>query len=92
MATKLPMDGEQWFKNQSLIGANVSHFLKVEYHNEDLSRGVQRKWLKDYWNEVLKFMQLHITCEGRHTIFILYHFIFLLHIVGSRRLNLPFFY
>ena len=47
-STKHPMDGEQWFKNKSIIGVHVNQFLKTKHKNKDLSKGVQRKWLKDY--------------------------------------------
>lgn len=30
-AIVLPRDGEHWFKNQSIIGADVNQFLKEEY-------------------------------------------------------------
>jgi hypothetical protein len=36
-------------------------------------------------------VQRHITCEGRYTITLMYHMIFLLHFTGERRMSLPFF-
>jgi hypothetical protein len=52
----LSMDGERWFKNQCIIGADVSQFLKATYPNEDLSSRFKRKWLREERNEVLKFV------------------------------------
>lgn len=51
----------------------MSQFLKEEHRNEDLRRGVQRKWLKEEWNDMLKFVQLYITYEGRKIVILLYH-------------------
>ena len=43
-AMGLLIDGEKWFKNQTLIGINIKLFLKDKYVDEDLRRNIQRSW------------------------------------------------
>ena len=85
------MDGEKWFKSQSIIAADLNQFLKQEYQDPQWRKGIMRSWLQPEWQETLRSIQLYITCEGRfHTVY-LYQMRFLCHIVGVKAMNLLYF-
>lgn len=39
-ATSFPIEGEWWFKNQTLIGIDIEFFLKDEHRDEDWRQNV----------------------------------------------------
>jgi hypothetical protein len=89
--TGLPIDGERWFKSQTIIGIDIESFLKDEYRGEIQRHGIQRSWLNPSWNENMKVIQIFFTCKGRYNGICMYHFKFLAHLEGQVRMSMPYF-
>jgi len=57
------------------------------------SKLTTRTWLLDDFNEVLRSLQIYITCEGHYHMIYLYQMRFLCHITGYNKLvNLPYYF
>jgi hypothetical protein len=64
-ATGIPNTGERWFKSMTLNVAFSKDFLKPDYQTDNLSKGVPRSHLVEYFDKMLKIIQryLHVR-EG----------------------------
>jgi hypothetical protein len=91
IATKIPAYGEKWFKAMSLNSTFSKEFLKPEYQGDNLSKGVPRSHMLEYFDKMLRVIQRYFTCEGRFNMVYQYHIILLLHFTGKESMNLPFY-
>lgn len=91
MVTKIPAEGERWFKWTSLDLSKCRHFFNKEYQDIKLSTGVPRKCITKEVDELLKVIQRQFTCEGCFDMVYAYHIRFLMHFKGLKTLNLPYF-
>ena len=54
-------------------------------------KGFQRAFLFNEWHDMLHIIQRYVTCEGIFDTVYRYHMIFLQHVTGANKLNLPFY-
>jgi hypothetical protein len=87
----MPFQGEKWFKGMALDPAYCNDYLKPEYQNENLSKGVPRNHMIDHYDKLLRVIQRYFTCEGRFNMVYQYHIRLLMHFTGKKALNLPFY-
>jgi hypothetical protein len=66
-------------------------FLKPEYQEDNLSKGVARNHMLEYFDKMLKVIHRYFTCEGRFNMVYQYHIKLLMHFTGKEPLNLPFY-
>jgi hypothetical protein len=90
-ATEIPVHGESWFKAMTLNSAFSKEFLKPEYQEDNLSKGVPRNHMLEYFDKMLRVIQRYFTCEGRFNMVYQYHIRLLMHFTGKEPLNLPFY-
>ena len=69
----------------------MNQFFNPENQTHDWSKGIPRNCLKKEWDDIIRVIQHCITCEGWYTLTNLYHMIFLVHIVGIKKSNVPYF-
>jgi hypothetical protein len=91
VATKIPNCGEKWFKAMSLNSSFSKEFLKPEYQEDNLSKGVPRSHMLECFDKMLRVIQRYFTCEGRFNMVYQYHIRLLLHFTGKEAMNLPFY-
>jgi hypothetical protein len=91
VATEIPNTGEKWFKAMTLNVAFSKEFLKPEYQEDNLSKGVPRNHMLEGFDKMLKVIQRYFTCEGRFNMVYQYHIRLLLHFTGKEAMNLPFY-
>jgi hypothetical protein len=75
----------------SLKSAFSKEFLKPEYQEDNLSKGVPRNHMLEYFDKILRVIQRYFTCEGRFNMVYQYHIRLLMHFTGKESLNLPFY-
>jgi hypothetical protein len=63
--TWIPNTSERWFKSMILNITFSKDFLKPDYQTNNLSKGVPRSHLVEYFEKMLKIIQRYFTCEGR---------------------------
>jgi hypothetical protein len=66
-------------------------FLKPDYQTDNLSKGVPRSHLVEYFDKMLKIIQRYFTCEGRFNMLYQYHIRIFLHFTGKYERNIPFY-
>jgi hypothetical protein len=54
IATKIQVHGEIWFKAMSLKSKFYKDFLKPEYQEDNLSKGVPRNHMLEYFDKIIK--------------------------------------
>jgi hypothetical protein len=65
--------------------------LKPEFKESNLIKGVPRIWLLEEYDRLLFIIHRFFTCEGRYDWVLQYHFNLLLHFIGKKEIDLPFF-
>jgi hypothetical protein len=60
-ATGIPITGEKWFKSMALNETLSKDFQNPEYQNDNLSKGVPRIHLIEYFDKMLKIIQRYFT-------------------------------
>ena len=65
VATQISYCGEKWFKYISLKSSFSKKLFKPEYHGENLSKGVPKIHMLEYFDKMLRVIQRYFTCEGR---------------------------
>jgi hypothetical protein len=75
----------------NLNNAFSKDFLKSDYQTYNLSKGVPRSHLVEYFDKMLKIIQIYFTCEGRFNMLYQYHISLLLHFTGKDEMNVPFY-
>lgn len=46
----------------------------------------------EVWRDIMQIIQRYVTCEGRFATIYIYHMRFLQHVLGIKRLNLPYYF
>jgi len=77
--TGLDNTGEQWFNNQKLERKRWQHFVVDKKIKVDCKLGVPHKALLGQWQDLLFILQKFLTCKGRYTRTLAYHFRMLQH-------------
>jgi hypothetical protein len=88
-ATEMPGQGERWFKTTITKDIEFRSYLKPEFKCIIWKRDVPRSHLEEKWKQLLKVIQVYITCEGRYGRVMLYHFKLMNHFTGRNLLNFP---
>jgi hypothetical protein len=91
IATKIPNSGENWCKDISLNDSLSKEFLKPEYQEDNLSKGVPRSHMLEGFDKMLKVIHRYFTYEGRFNMLYQYHVRLLLHFTEKEAMNLPFY-
>jgi len=91
IVTKIPDCGEKWFKCMSLNSCFSKEFLKYEYEGDNLSKGMPRSHMLEYFEKHLKGIHRYFMCEGRFNIVYQYHIRLILLFTGKESMNLPFY-
>ena len=86
-ATGIPITGERWLKSMALDAAYAKYFLKHEYQDDNLHKGVPRNHLIEQFEKILRIIQRYVTCEGRFNTLYQYHIRLLLHFTGKIEMN-----
>ena len=63
IAIEIPNIGERWFKDLTLNASFSKEFLKLEYQEDNLSKGVPRNHMLEGFDKMLKVIQRYFTCE-----------------------------
>jgi hypothetical protein len=71
-ATRLPQEGEKWFKNAKLEDVPWSLFM-VSRKSTCFPKGIPITLLKPRWHDLILILKQFITCEGRYGLVFLYH-------------------
>ena len=90
-ATGNPRGGEQWFDIIKFTMQDCKEFIKQEHSEIDMTNAIPRSFMKENYAKLLMVIQNYFTCEGRFHMIYSYHLKLLLHFVGKRSLNLPFY-
>jgi hypothetical protein len=53
-ATKMPLQGERWFKGMPLDSSYCNDYFKLEFQNENLSKGVPRSYMLEHHHQQLR--------------------------------------
>jgi len=75
----------------SLNSTFSKEFLKHEYQGDNLSKGVPRNHMLEYFEKMIRDIQRYFTCEGRFNMVYQYHIRLIMHFTGKEFLNLPFY-
>lgn len=90
-ATKLPRQGERWFKNKEFHNETWKQMLKkLGMDILVFRKGIPSTTLKNKWRNVLLILQKFITCEGRFGTMYVYHIRLMMNFLEDE-INLPFF-
>jgi hypothetical protein len=89
--TKIPLQGEKWFKVIPLEISCYMDFIKLEYRNRKIGYDIPSKYLMEPFEKLLKIIKKYFTCEGRFDRVHPYHIKLLMHFTRENPLNLPFF-
>lgn len=66
-------------------------FIKPKHSEFELTNAIPRSFMKYNFSKLLLIIQKYFTCEGRYHKVYSYHFKLLLHFVGKKYLDLPFY-
>lgn len=91
MATKMPREGERWFKNTVTKSIEFRSYLKPEHQGIIWQKEVPKSYLHDQWLQLLTMIRVYITCEGRYNRVMLYHFRLLNHFTGRKPLDMAYY-
>ena len=70
---------------------SCEEFLKQEHRGADMKNVIPRGYMKENYAKLLLEFQKNFTREGRFHMVYSYHFRLLLHFIGKKPLDLPFF-
>jgi hypothetical protein len=89
--TKIPVQGEKWFKYMPLDPTFYTDFLKPKYIKHRFGITIPRECILEHYESLLRVVQCYFTCEGRFDRVYLYHIRLLMHFTWKNPLNLPFY-
>jgi len=90
--TEIPRSGECYFKAKKIEKHDwCQDMLKPEFKGAELIKGASRTWILEEYDRFLFLIQKFFTCEGRYIWIQQYHFKLLLHFIGKKEIDLPFF-
>jgi hypothetical protein len=75
----------------SLNSSFSKEFLKTEYQEDNLSKGVPRSHMLELFDKMLRVIHRYFTCKWRFNMVYQYHIRLLLHFTGKESMNLPFY-
>ncbi len=84
----MPGEGEMWFKTNNMKDIECRSYPNLEYQSIIWKKDIPKTYLEDKWQQLLKVIQVYITCEGRYGRFKLYHFRLINHFTGKNPLNM----
>ena len=87
----MPKTGERWFKSTTIKDIEFRSYLKPEHKCITFKKDIPRSYLEEKWQHLLKAILVYITCDGRYSIVMFYHFKLMNHFTGRCPLNLPFY-
>jgi len=90
-ATEIPPRGEMWFKGIPLDARCYEYFIKPYYLNGKVEVGIPSRYLQEPFCKFLGAIRKYFTCEGRFDRIHSHHIRLLMHFIGRRQLNIPFF-
>ena len=64
-ATKIPREGEEWFKATKFKMQSCDEFVKLEHIGADMESGIPRSYMKENYSKLLFVIQYYFTYEGR---------------------------
>ena len=70
---------------------DCKEFIKQEHSEIDMTNAIPRSFMKENYVNILMVIHKYFTCEGRFHMVYYYHLRLLLHFVGKRSLDLPFY-
>jgi hypothetical protein len=88
-ATRLPQEGEKWFKNAKMEDVPWSLFM-VSRMSTCYPKGIPIAFLKPRWHNLILILKQFFTCEGRYGLVFLYHILLLMLFIGFE-LNMSFY-
>jgi hypothetical protein len=91
VATEIPPCGERWSKGIPFDVRFYKEFIKPNYLNRKLEEGAPSRYLQEPFQKFLREIRKYFTCEGRFDRIHSNHIRFLMHFIGRRSLNIPFF-
>jgi hypothetical protein len=62
--TKLPMNGEKWFKTTVTKNVEFRSYLKPEHRGLIWKKDIPMSFLEEKWQLLLKAIMVYVTCEG----------------------------
>jgi hypothetical protein len=91
VVTEMPRTGERWFKSTTIKDIEFRSYLKPEHKCITFKKDIPRSYLEEKWQHLLKAILVYITCDGRYSRVMFYHFKLMNHFTGRCPLNLPFY-
>jgi hypothetical protein len=88
--TKIPIQGEKWFKGMPLELMFYIDFLKLQYRKQKIGATIPMEYLLEPYEKLLRVIQRYFTCEGRFDRVYQYHIRLLMNFKGKSSINLPF--
>ena len=89
--TELPRTGENWFKTTVTKDIEFRSYLKPEHKCLIWKKDIPISFLEEKWQHLLKVILVYITCEGKYSRVMIYHFKLMNHFTGRSPLNLPYY-
>jgi hypothetical protein len=74
-----------------LDSSYCNDYLKKEFHNEKLSKGVHRSYMLEDHDQLLRVIHRYFTCDGRFNKVYMYHIILFIHFTGKKYIDLPYY-
>lgn len=89
--TGIPRGGEKWFKGIKFTMQDYKEFIKIEHSEIDLTNAIPRSYMKENYSKLLLIIQKYFTCEVRYHMVYSYRLRLLLHFMGKRSHDFPFY-
>jgi hypothetical protein len=90
-AMEIPSRGERWYKGMPLDISCYEEFIDPNCLNGKIGAGISSQYLLEPFQNILKVIRRCFTCERRSDRIYPHHIRLLMHFIGKRPLNLPFF-
>jgi hypothetical protein len=91
VATKIPIQGEKWFKGMPLDPVFYTDFLKPKYKKQKFRATIPIECILEHYEKLLRVVQRYFTCERIFDKVYQYHIRIMMHFTGNNPLNLPFY-
>ena len=90
--TKLPRNGESWFKNRKIKEKEQVSFLREPGMEIYIyKKGILVTTLKGEWRNLLLVIQKNLTFEGSFITMFFYHAQLLMHFIDGNEIKFPYF-
>jgi hypothetical protein len=84
IAIDISNNGDKWFKAMALNSSFSKEFLKSEYQEDNLSKGVPRSHMLEFFDNMMRVIKIYFTCEGMFNMVFQYYIKLLLHFVHEK--------